>query len=74
MFNGDDVDFFVAELGEKIGIAIVVIVSAWDFIMMGIRHCFEWHIGFWGIVAIWVGLMIVWYGAWSRGYFEGRRN
>lgn len=50
---------YLALYGRKIGYSLIALVSLWDLFYTGIRGFYEYSISYKGVVAIWIGLLII---------------
>ena len=55
----DKLFFFVGLYGEVVGLSIITAISLFDIVVTGARGFFEYAIAWKGIVAIWVGLVLI---------------
>lgn len=51
--------FAIGVWGEGVGIILITIVSVWDLLILGLRSFMEYRIGIAGIVAIWIGVLLI---------------
>ena len=53
------IKYYIGVYGEAVGLFIVGFVSAYDLLMQGVRGFLEWRIAPLGIVAIWLGVILI---------------
>lgn len=56
-----------------VGVGVIALVSFWDIIVSGARGFMEYSVGWGGIVAIWVGLVLILMDSIADFYFEERQ-
>ena len=55
----DKVKYYIGIYGERVGFALIVLVSVWDLLYTGVRGFPEYRIGVLGVVAIWLGAILI---------------
>ena len=55
----DKIKYYIGVYGERVGFALIVLVSAWDLLYTGVRGFPEYRIGALGVVAIWLGAVLI---------------
>ena len=55
----DNVLYYIGVWGEAWGLVLIIAVSVWDLLILGLRSFMEYRIGILGIVAIWIGVVLI---------------
>ena len=54
-----NISYYIGVWGEAWGLALILVVSVWDLLILGLRSFMEYRIGILGIVAIWIGVVLI---------------
>jgi hypothetical protein len=55
----ETVKYYLGLYGEKIGWAIIILVTLWDFFFTGARNLLHYSICWKGLIALWVGILLI---------------
>jgi len=55
----DKILMWIGLYGEIAGLALIISVSSWDLVMLGFRKFYSFNVGFKGVVAIWIAVILI---------------